>query len=127
MDTFEEDEYIPPGPGLPGWVQGISGPGWIFVGLAALVAVARLGDVHLLEPDHPWGVDDGFTVADILGDVLLVLVPVILLHRRPAAWTTDRTLASRRRRGRGAADPRPRPAPAASLADDARRRRHGTG
>ena len=63
------------------------------MGLAALVAVARLGDVHLPEPDHPWGVDDGFTLADILGDVLLVLVPVILLHRRPAAWTTDRTLA----------------------------------
>ena len=93
MDTFEEDEYIPPGPGLPGWVHRISGPAWVFVGLAALVAVARLGRVHLLEPDHPWGVDDGFALADILGDVLLVLVPVILLHRRPAAWTKDRTLA----------------------------------
>ena len=88
-----EDETIPPGPGLPGFVHVISGPGWAFVGLAALVAIVRLDAFDLLEADRQWSVDDGFSLASVLGSVVLVLAPVLLLHRRPAAWSEDRTLA----------------------------------
>jgi hypothetical protein len=89
----ELDEAIPPGPGLPGFVHVISGPGWVLVGLAALVAIARLDAFDLLDADRQWSVDDGFTLAAVLGSVVLVLVPVLLLHRRPAVWSEDRMLA----------------------------------
>ena len=89
----EEDEYIPPGPGLPAFVHWISGTAWLVVGLAALVAVARLDRVGLLQPDREWSLDDGFGLASTAGAVLLVLVPALLLHRRPAAWSEDRALA----------------------------------
>jgi hypothetical protein len=88
-----EEEYTPPGPGLPGFVHRISGPAWVFVGLAAAVAIARLDTLGLLKPDHSWSIDDGFSLAALLGTVLLVLVPVFLLQRRPAAWSEDRVLA----------------------------------
>lgn len=93
MDRPDEEEYVPQGPGLPAFVHRISGPGWAFVGLAVLVAIARFGDYGLLEPDRQWSLDNAFNLAVIAGSVLLVLVPVLLLHRRPAAWSEDRMLA----------------------------------
>jgi hypothetical protein len=93
MDRPDEEKYVAPGPGLPAFVHRISGPGWVFVGLAVLVAIARLGAYGLLEPDRQWSLDDAFSLATIAGSVLLVLVPVVLLHRRPAAWSEDRMLA----------------------------------
>jgi hypothetical protein len=92
MDRPDE-EYVAPGPGLPAFVHRISGAGWAFVGLAVLVAIARLDDHGLLEPERQWSLDDAFGLVVIAGTVLLMLVPVLLLHRRPAAWSEDRMLA----------------------------------
>ncbi len=92
MDRPDDEDYVAPGPGLPAFVHRISGPGWAFVGLAVLVAIARLGANGLLELERQWSLDDAFSLAVIAGSVLLVLVPVLLLHRRPAAWSEDRLL-----------------------------------
>ncbi len=91
-DLVDEDEDIPPGPGLPAFVRGIPGLAWLFLGAAALVAVLRLDADGMLVPDRQWSLDDGIGVVSTAGTVLLVLCPVALLHRRPAAWTEDRML-----------------------------------
>jgi hypothetical protein len=93
MSGPAEDEYVAAGPGLPGFVHRISGPAWILVGLAAILAAERLGASGALDPGHQWGLDDGFSLVSIGARVLLVLAPVVLLHRRPAAWSQDRRLA----------------------------------
>jgi hypothetical protein len=74
-------------------VHRVSGLGWAFIGLAVLVGLARLDRYDFLAPDRQWTLYDGLALIATGATFLLVLAPVLLLHRRPRAWSEDRMLA----------------------------------